>query len=134
MDFNLNDEQELFVAGIRELMASENWEAYFAECDRDSVYPERFVKALADMGIDSLLILKSTVVWTRGLLLAAVWMELGRLGHQPMCCTSCRAGSTPSCAKAHKSRSTKLWLSAAPVSRCGTQRLPNRARAPTWVA
>ncbi|HGB9712504.1 crotonobetainyl-CoA--carnitine CoA-transferase, partial [Salmonella enterica subsp. enterica serovar Corvallis] len=55
MDFNLNDEQELFVAGIRELMASENWEAYFAECDRDSVYPERFVKALADMGIDSLL-------------------------------------------------------------------------------
>lgn len=28
MDFNLNDEQELFVAGIRELMASENWEAY----------------------------------------------------------------------------------------------------------
>lgn len=51
MDFNLNDEQELFVAGIRELMASENWEAYFAECDRDSVYPERFVKALADMGI-----------------------------------------------------------------------------------
>lgn len=33
MDFNLNDEQELFVAGIRELMASENWEAYFAECD-----------------------------------------------------------------------------------------------------
>lgn len=70
MDFNLNDEQELFVAGIRELMASENWEAYFAECDRDSVYPERFVKALADMGIDSLLILKSTVVWTRGLLLS----------------------------------------------------------------
>ena len=101
MDFNLNDEQELFVAGIRELMASENWEAYFAECDRDSVYPERFVKALADMGIDSLLL---------------------------------PAGSTPSCAKAHKSRSTKLWLSAAPVSRCGTQRLPNRARAPTWVA
>ncbi len=36
MDFRLNDEQELFVAGIRELMASENWESYFAECDRDS--------------------------------------------------------------------------------------------------
>ena len=32
MDFNLNDEQELFVAGIRELMASENWEAYFTNC------------------------------------------------------------------------------------------------------
>jgi len=56
MDFSLNDEQELFVAGIRELMASENWEAYFAQCDRDSQYPERFVKALAEMGIDSLLI------------------------------------------------------------------------------
>ena len=38
MDFNLNDEQELFVAGIRELMASENWEAYFAECDRDTSF------------------------------------------------------------------------------------------------
>lgn len=29
MDFNLNDEQELFVAGIRELMASENWGGLF---------------------------------------------------------------------------------------------------------
>lgn len=135
MDFNLNDEQELFVAGIRELMASENWEAYFTECDRDSVYPERFVKALADMGIDSLLIPEEHGGLDAGFVtLAAVWMELGRLGHQPMYCTSCRAGSTPSCAKAHKSRSTRLWLSAAPVSRCGTQRLPNRARAPTWVA
>ena len=56
MDFRLNDEQELFVAGIRELMASENWESYFAQCDRDSQYPERFVKALADMEIDNLLI------------------------------------------------------------------------------
>lgn len=28
MDFRLNDEQELFVDGVRELMASENWEAY----------------------------------------------------------------------------------------------------------
>lgn len=103
MDFNLNDEQELFVAGIRELMASENWEAYFAECDRDSVYPERFVKALADMGIDSLLIPEEHGGLDAGFVtLAAVWMELGRLGHQPMCCTSCRAGSIPSCAKAHR--------------------------------
>ena len=81
MDFNLNDEQELFVAGIRELMASENWEAYFAECDRDSVYPERFVKALADMGIDSLLIPEEHGGLDAGFVtLAAVWMELGRLG------------------------------------------------------
>lgn len=75
MDFNLNDEQELFVAGIRELMASENWEAYFAECDRDSVYPERFVKALADMGIDSLLIPEEHGGLDAGFVtLAAVWM------------------------------------------------------------
>ena len=81
MDFNLNDEQELFVAGIRELMASENWEGYFAECDRDSVYPERFVKALADMGIDSLLIPEEHGGLDAGFVtLAAVWMELGRLG------------------------------------------------------
>lgn len=135
MDFNLNDEQELFVAGIRELMASENWEAYFAECDRDSVYPERFVKALADMGIDSLLIPEEHGGLDAGFVtLAAVWMELGRLGAQPTCCTSCRAGLTPSCAKAHKSRSTRLWRSVARVSRCGTRRLLNRALAPTWVA
>lgn len=38
MDFNLNDEQELFVAGIRELMASENWEAYFAERKLGSLF------------------------------------------------------------------------------------------------
>ena len=129
MDFNLNDEQELFVAGIRELMASENWEAYFAECDRDSVYPERFVKALADMGIDSLLIPEEHGGLDAGFVtLAAVWMELGRLG-APTYVLYQLPG-----AKAHKSRSTRLWLSAAPVSRCGTQRLPNRARAPTWVA
>lgn len=90
MDFNLNDEQELFVAGIRELMASENWEAYFAECDRDSVYPERFVKALADMGIDSLLIRKNTAVWKRVLLPSPPsgwsWDVLAR---QLTCCTNC---------------------------------------------
>ncbi len=86
MDFNLNDEQELFVAGIRELMASENWEAYFAECDRDSVYPERFVKALADMGIDSLLIPEEHGGLDAGFVtLAAVWMELGRLGRRNLC-------------------------------------------------
>ncbi len=135
MDFNLNDEQELFVAGIRELMASENWEAYFAECDRDSVYPERFVKALADMGIDSLLIPEEHGGLDAGFVtLAAVWMELGRLGRQLTCCISYRAGLTPSCVKVRKSRSTRSWLSAAPVSRCGTQQLPNRALAPTWVA
>ncbi|WP_234400212.1 acyl-CoA dehydrogenase family protein [Shewanella marina] len=65
MDFKLTDEQELFVAGIRDLMAKENWEAYFAECDHTSTYPERFVKELAEMGIDSYYFLKSTMVLMR---------------------------------------------------------------------
>lgn len=135
MDFNLNDEQELFVAGIRELMASENWEAYFAECDRDSVYPERFVKALADMGIDSLLIPEEHGGLDAGFVtLAAVWMELGRLGAPTYVLYQLPGGFNTSCVKVRKSRSTRSWLSAAPVSRCGTQRLPNRAQAPTWVA
>lgn len=135
MDFNLNDEQELFVAGIRELMVSENWEAYFAECDRDSVYPERFVKALADMGIDSLLIPEEHGGLDAGFVtLAAVWMELGRLGAPTYVLYQLPGGFNTFLARRHKSRSTRLWLSAAPVSRCGTQRLPNRARAPTWVA
>ncbi len=37
MDFNLNDEQELFVAGIRELpmlLREENWEAYLPSAIR----------------------------------------------------------------------------------------------------
>lgn len=81
MDFRLNDEQELFVAGIRELMVSENWESYFAQCDRDSMYPERFVKALADMEIDNLLIPEEHGGLNAGFItVAAVWMELGRLG------------------------------------------------------
>ncbi|MEN1600072.1 acyl-CoA dehydrogenase family protein, partial [Pseudomonas aeruginosa] len=51
------------------------------ECDRDSVYPERFVKALADMGIDSLLIPEEHGGLDAGFVtLAAVWMDLGRLG------------------------------------------------------
>lgn len=81
MDFRLNDEQELFVDGVRELMASENWEAYFAQCDRESKYPERFVKALADMEIDNLLIPEEHGGLNAGFVtVAAVWMELGRLG------------------------------------------------------
>ncbi len=81
MDFKLTDEQELFVSGVRDLMATENWESYFAECDRNSVYPERFVKQLADMGIDSLLIPEEHGGLDAGMVtLAAIWEELGRLG------------------------------------------------------
>ncbi|VEA48733.1 carnitine operon oxidoreductase CaiA [Salmonella enterica subsp. arizonae] len=127
MDFNLNDEQELFVAGIRELMASENWEAYFAECDRDSIYPERFVKALAEMGIDSLLIPEEHGGLDAGFVtVAAVWMELGRLGAPTYVLYQLPAGSTLSCVKAPRNRSIRLWPFAAPVSRCGTRQLPSR--------
>jgi crotonobetainyl-CoA dehydrogenase len=81
MDFTLTDEQQLFVKGIRDLMARENWEAYFAECDENSEYPERFVKELADLGIDSLLLPEEHGGFNAGLVtLTAVWEELGRLG------------------------------------------------------
>ena len=129
MDFNLNDEQELFVAGIRELMASENWEAYFAECDRDSVYPERFVKALADMGIDSLLIPEEHGGLEAGFVtVAAVWMELGRLGAPTYVLYQLRGVLTLFCVKVPKSKLIKSWRSREQVSRCGTLQLPNRER------
>lgn len=129
MDFNLNDEQELFVAGIRELMASENWEAYFAECDRDSVYPERFVKALADMGIDSLLIPEEHGGLEAGFVtVAAVWMELGRLGAPTYVLYQLPGVLTPSCVKGLRNKSIKSWRSREQVSRCGTLQLPNRER------
>ncbi|WP_371363938.1 Crotonobetainyl-CoA reductase [Sporomusa rhizae] len=81
MDFRLTDEQELLVAGIRELMARENWDNYFAECDANSQYPERFVKELAGMGIDSLLLPEEHDGFAAGLVtVTAVWEELGRLG------------------------------------------------------
>ncbi|MEA4901399.1 crotonobetainyl-CoA dehydrogenase [Desulfitobacterium sp.] len=81
MDFRLNDEQELLVKGISELMARENWESYFAECDANSRYPERFVKELADLGIDSLLLPEEYDGFNAGAVaVAAAWEELGRLG------------------------------------------------------
>ncbi|AZG74490.1 crotonobetainyl-CoA dehydrogenase [Shewanella livingstonensis] len=81
MDFKLTDEQELFVSGIRDLMAKENWESYFSECDANSQYPERFVKELADMGIDSLLLPEEYDGFNEGMVtLTAIWEELGRLG------------------------------------------------------
>lgn len=81
MDFRLTDEQELIVAGIRELMGRENWDSYFLECDEKSEYPERWVKELADLGIDSLLLPEEHGGFDAGLVtLTAVWEELGRLG------------------------------------------------------
>ncbi len=66
MDFNLTDEQELFVAGVRELMERENWEAYFAECDEKHEYPERWVKELAELGVIPCCCRTSMVAWARG--------------------------------------------------------------------
>jgi crotonobetainyl-CoA dehydrogenase len=81
MDFRLTDEQELLVAGIQKLMARENWESYFKECDTNSQYPERFVKELADLGIDSLLLPEEHDGFDAGLVtVTAAWEELGRLG------------------------------------------------------
>lgn len=81
MDFRLTDEQELLVAGIRELMARENWDSYFEECDANHEYPERFVKELADLGIDSLMLPEEHGGFDAGAVtVAAAWAELGRLG------------------------------------------------------
>ncbi|MGI3041491.1 crotonobetainyl-CoA dehydrogenase [Shewanella algae] len=81
MDYRLTDEQELFVKGVRDLMERENWEQYFSECDENSQYPERFVKELAEMGIDSLLLPEEFGGFEAGLMtLAVIWEELGRLG------------------------------------------------------
>ena len=52
MDLTLTDEQQLLVENVRELMQRENWEAYFAECDKSHQYPQRWVKALCDLGFD----------------------------------------------------------------------------------
>jgi crotonobetainyl-CoA dehydrogenase len=81
MDFKLNDEQQLFVQNIRDLMASENWEPYFAECDEQHVYPERWVKALCDLGFDLIMLPEEHGGLNLGLVtLTAVYEELGRWG------------------------------------------------------
>ena len=56
MDFNLTDEQELIVASYRDYMESENWEAYFAECDEKHEYPLRWAQGLCEMGFDRIML------------------------------------------------------------------------------
>lgn len=81
MDFTLNDEQQLLVDNVRELMQRENWEAYFAECDRTHTYPERWVKALCDLGFDLIMLPEEHGGLDLGLVtLTAVYEELGRWG------------------------------------------------------
>lgn len=81
MDFSLSDEQQLFVAGVRDLMESENWEAYFVECDEKHEYPLRWVKALADLGVDTMLLPEEHGGMDMDMVtLTAIWAELGRHG------------------------------------------------------
>lgn len=81
MDFTLTDEQQLLVDNVRELMQRENWEAYFAECDRSHTYPERWVKALCDLGFDLIMLPEEHGGLDLGLVtLTAVYEELGRWG------------------------------------------------------
>jgi len=81
MDFNLSDEQQLFVAGVRDLMESENWEQYFVECDEKHEYPLRWVKALADLGVDTMLLPEEHGGMDMDMVtLTAIWEELGRHG------------------------------------------------------
>lgn len=81
MDFSLTEDQQLMVAAIRELMTRENWEPYFAECDATHTYPERFVRELCELGVDTILLPEANggleAGWTT---IAAVWEELGRWG------------------------------------------------------
>ena len=81
MDLTLNDEQQLLVENVRELMQRENWEAYFAECDKSHQYPERWVKALCDLGFDLIMLPEEHGGLNLGLVtLTAVYEELGRWG------------------------------------------------------
>ncbi|NDV18797.1 crotonobetainyl-CoA--carnitine CoA-transferase [Pseudodesulfovibrio sp. JC047] len=47
----LTEEQKLIVASMKELMTRENWDDYFKECDNEHKFPERFCKALAELGL-----------------------------------------------------------------------------------
>ncbi|MCD8213725.1 MAG: crotonobetainyl-CoA dehydrogenase [Campylobacter sp.] len=81
MDFSLTDEQQLFVEAARELMGRENWEAYFAKCDENHEYPIKWVKELAALGIDTMLLPEEHGGMGCGwIALTAIWEELGRCG------------------------------------------------------
>lgn len=81
MNFKLTDEQELFVDGVKELMERENWEAYFAQCDEKHEYPIKWVKELADLGIDTMLLPEEHGGMAESMVtLTAIWAELGRHG------------------------------------------------------
>ncbi len=81
IDFSLNEEQQLFVAGVKELMERENWESYFEECDKTHTYPIKWVKELASLGIDTLLLPQEHGGLGESMVtLVSIWEELGRQG------------------------------------------------------
>lgn len=81
MDLTLDDEQQLLVENVRQLMERESWEPYFAECDRNHQYPERWVKALCELGFDLIMLPEDKGGLNLGLVtLMAVYEELGRWG------------------------------------------------------
>ncbi len=122
MDFKLSDEQELFVAGVRELMLRENWEAYFVECDEKHVYPERWVKELANLGVDTMMLPEEhDGMGADHVTLTAIWEELGRHGaptyvlyQLPGFCTILRHGTQEQIDKIFAFRGTgkQMWNSA----------------------
>ena len=81
MDMSFTEEQELMVQSFRDLMESEHWESYFAECERTHTYPERWVKAICDLGFDRILLPEEHdgfgADWVT---LTAAYEELGRAG------------------------------------------------------
>lgn len=87
------------------------------------------------MGIDSLLIPEEHGGLDAGFVtLAAVWMELGRLGAPTYVLYQLPGGFNTFLREGTQEQIDKIMAFRGTVSRCGTQQLPNRARAPTWVA
>ncbi|QJC22288.1 crotonobetainyl-CoA dehydrogenase [Arcanobacterium buesumense] len=81
MDFSLTEDQQLIVDSFTDLMKSENWEAYFRECDANKEYPHRWVAALCELGFDRILLPEEFdglgMDW---ITLTAVYEALGREG------------------------------------------------------
>ena len=133
MDFKLTDEQELIVDSYREYMESENWEAYFAECDEKHVYPLRWVRGLCELGFDQIMLPEEH----GGLGLESLRHADGDVrgarpatAPRPTFFTSLPA-TTPSSARAPRSRSKLSSPRWAQASRFGTPLAPSRVRVPT---
>ena len=83
MEFRLTDEQELIVDSYRDYMESENWEAYFAECDEKHEYPLRWARGLCELGFDQIMLPErhgGLGLEQPAVTLMAVYEVLGRYG------------------------------------------------------